>query len=68
MTSDVSVLVGDSECDVTDVADDSIDCTLGDHAGGTFAVQVIVAGKGKASGSQDFEYEFVVESVDPVEG
>ena len=66
--ADISVDIDEAPCSVTSVLDTSIECTAGPHAAGTFQVQVLVANKGYASGSVDFEYELALVSILPVEG
>ena len=63
--SDVQVTVGYSECAVATVSDTSVRCALGAHKAGRFPVEVVVHSKGKATGSLEFEYEFLLEAIDP---
>lgn len=46
-TDDITVYVGDAECDVTDVSDDQVTCDIGCVAAGSHDITAVVAGKGE---------------------
>ena len=64
----VNVTVGSAACVVTSMADNSVVCTLGAHAAGTFDVQILVNPKGYASGQLSFTYGLVITSITPNQG
>jgi len=61
-------MVGSAVCTIVTATDVSISRILSDSQAGTFPVEVIVEGKGKASGDRAFEYKFALDSIVPSEG
>ena len=65
---EVVVHIGDVPCAVTSSAEGSVVCTLAAHAAGLNNVDVVVAGKGKATTTGlSFEYSLKIASVSPTE-
>lgn len=64
---EVEVQIGDVLCTVTSSEDDHVVCTLDEHAAGSYLVDVVVPGKGRATSGVFFTYNFQIDSVDPDE-
>ncbi|XP_066572050.1 PKHD1 like 1, tandem duplicate 1 isoform X2 [Amia ocellicauda] len=64
----VSVTIDDTPCNVSAVTDVQIQCSVGNHAGGTFPVMLHHVLKGFAASAVVFKYELILASVTPVEG
>lgn len=64
---EVEVQIGDVPCAVTSSEDDRVVCTLNEHAAGSYLVDVVVPGKGRATSGVFFTYNFQIDSVDPDE-
>ena len=67
-TSGAKIHVGSSECPVTSQSDTSIECSLGQHAAGTYPVQVNIDTKGLADGTQTYTYQLEVSNISPGSG
>ncbi|CAK8682961.1 unnamed protein product [Clavelina lepadiformis] len=70
VSSDVTVTIGGSKCEVTSVNDTSLQCILGDREGGVASVEVTVANLGLAtiSASASFRYILAVDNFSPTTG
>ena len=64
---EVEVQIGDVSCSVTSSQDDNVVCTLAAHGAGSYLVDVVVPGKGRATSDDFFEYRLQIDSVDPDE-
>ncbi|KAK2836335.1 hypothetical protein Q7C36_014204 [Tachysurus vachellii] len=64
----VAVGIGGSPCNISSVTDTSIQCIVGEHAGGTFPVTVYHQVKGYALTQATFNYELRLTQVVPNEG
>lgn len=64
----VAVWVDVAVCVVTSIVDDSVECTLGAHAAGTFDVRLHVSPLGSAFGQLSFTYGLVVTGITPNNG
>ena len=64
---EVEVQIGDVSCAVTSSEDDNVVCTLATHAAGSYLVDVVVPGKGRATSDVSFEYRLQIDSLDPDE-
>lgn len=62
---EVEVQIGDVSCAVTSSEDDNVVCTLAAHAAGSYLVDVVVPGKGRATSDDFFEYRLQIDGVDP---
>ncbi|XP_058524528.1 fibrocystin-L isoform X1 [Ochotona princeps] len=65
---EVSVLINDTQCDVTMVNDSVLRCIVGDHAGGTFPVIMHHKTKGSALSKVVYEYPLDIENIHPLQG
>ncbi|KFO35224.1 Fibrocystin-L [Fukomys damarensis] len=66
--SEISVTISDTGCTVTVVNDSVLQCTAGDHAGGTFPVVLHHKTKGSAVSTIVFEYPLHIHSIHPQQG
>lgn len=64
---EVEVQIGDVSCVVTSSEDGSVVCTLAAHAAGSYHVDVLVPGKGRATSGLYFTYRLQIDSVNPNE-
>lgn len=64
---EVEVHIGDVPCAVTSSTDDTVVCTLAAHAAGSYDVDVLVPGKGRATSGLSFTYSLQIDSVTPSE-
>ena len=64
---EVQVHIGDVPCAVSSSEDGSVVCTLAAHAAGSYSVDVLVPGKGRATSRLSFTYSLLLESVTPNE-
>ena len=62
---EVEVQIGDVSCAVISSEDDHVVCTLAVNAAGSYPVDVVVPGKGRATSGAYFEYILQIDSVDP---
>ena len=62
---EVEVQIGDVPCAVTRSEADNVVCTLATHAAGSYLVDVVVPGKGRATSGVSFEYRLQIDGVDP---
>ena len=62
---EVEVQIGDVPCAVTSSEDNNVVCTLAPHAAGSYLVDVVVPGKGRATSNVFFEYKLQIDSVNP---
>ena len=62
---EVEVQIGDVSCAVTSSEDENVICTLAAHAAGSYLVDVVVPGKGRATSNVFFEYRLQIDSVNP---
>ena len=62
---EVEVQIGDVSCAVTSSEDNNVICSLATHAAGSYLVDVVVPGKGRATSGVSFEYRLQIDSVDP---
>ena len=65
--SAVQVHIGDVPCAVINSEEGSVECTLAAHAAGSYDVDVLVPGKGRASSGLSFTYSLHLASVAPNE-
>ena len=68
MTSNNTVTIGGTECDVTSASETEIQCSIGAGPAGEHEVYVNVNGQGLAEGSYQFTYLFEADSIDPSAG
>ncbi|XP_063307204.1 fibrocystin-L-like [Pelobates fuscus] len=66
-STQVTVTVGDTICNITSINDTQLQCNVGDHSGGTFAVNLQNT-KGFARSSASFKYELTMTNVSPNSG
>ncbi|XP_068094025.1 fibrocystin-L-like [Hyperolius riggenbachi] len=66
-SADVTVTIGNTTCTVITVSDIQLNCTVGDHWGGTFSVSLL-NGKGYARSNASFTYNLSMTSVSPSQG
>ncbi|KPP78019.1 fibrocystin-L-like, partial [Scleropages formosus] len=64
----ISVTIDHTPCPVTTVTDTEIQCTAGEHAGGTFPIMLYHSVKGYASSQAHFTYELLLKGVVPEKG
>lgn len=64
----VSVLVDGVACNILSIMDTMIECTVGEHAGGTFPVTLYHQVKGYALTQANFSYALQLTQVLPNEG
>ncbi|KAI4871505.1 hypothetical protein NFI96_027165, partial [Prochilodus magdalenae] len=64
----VSVNIDGVLCSVSSITDTAVQCTVGEHAGGTFPVVLSHQVKGRAQGQTNFTYELRLTQVSPNEG
>ncbi|KAJ8389419.1 hypothetical protein AAFF_G00119570 [Aldrovandia affinis] len=64
----VSVTIGGARCNVSALNDTEIQCTVGEHAGGTFLVMLNHAAKGYADSMSSFDYHWIFTQVTPNQG
>ncbi|XP_045661731.1 fibrocystin-L isoform X1 [Ursus americanus] len=65
---DISVMIDNIPCNVTMVNDSALQCTTGDHAGGTFPVTMLHKTKGFAVSTVVFEYPLAIQNIHPSQG
>uniref|UniRef100_A0A8C5WI58 Fibrocystin-L n=1 Tax=Leptobrachium leishanense TaxID=445787 RepID=A0A8C5WI58_9ANUR len=63
----VAVNIGGTQCNISNVKDTELQCTVGDHPGGTYPVR-LQNEKGYARTSANFKYELTLSSVSPNQG
>ncbi|XP_076961678.1 fibrocystin-L [Callospermophilus lateralis] len=66
--SEISVMIGDIQCNVTMVNDSVLQCVTGAHAGGTFPVLMHHKTKGSAVSTVEFEYPLHIQNIHPSQG
>ncbi|MBZ3876694.1 Fibrocystin-L [Sciurus carolinensis] len=66
--SEISVTIGDIQCNVTMVNDSMLQCITGAHAGGTFPVLMHHKTKGSAVSTVEFEYPLHIQNIHPRQG
>ncbi|KAI5091821.1 fibrocystin-L precursor, partial [Silurus meridionalis] len=64
----VSMLIDGAPCNISSITDTTIQCTVGEHAGGTFPVTLYHQNKGYALTQANFSYELRMTQVVPNEG
>ncbi|KAL7883851.1 hypothetical protein SRHO_G00015090 [Serrasalmus rhombeus] len=64
----VAVNIDGVPCTVSSITDAAVQCTVGEHAGGTFPVTLTHQVKGRAQGQSSFSYELRLTQVSPNEG
>ncbi|XP_053349466.1 PKHD1 like 1, tandem duplicate 1 [Clarias gariepinus] len=64
----VSVLIAGAACNISSITDTTIQCTVGEHAGGTFPVTLYHQVKGYALTQANFTYELQLMQIVPNEG
>nr|XP_023401443.1 fibrocystin-L [Loxodonta africana] len=65
---EVSVMISNTQCNVTTVNDSVLNCIVGDHAGGTFPVTMHHQTKGSAVSRVIFEYPLTIQNIHPSQG
>ncbi|XP_049710533.1 fibrocystin-L isoform X3 [Elephas maximus indicus] len=65
---EVSVMISNTQCNVTMVNDSVLNCIVGDHAGGTFPVTMHHQTKGSAVSRVVFEYPLTIQNIHPSQG
>ncbi|KAM3929151.1 fibrocystin-L-like [Leptodactylus fuscus] len=65
--SKMTVTIGNATCSITAASDSQLNCTVGDHWGGTFPVS-FKNNKGFARSSVRFTYELTMTGVSPTQG
>ncbi|XP_073535878.1 fibrocystin-L [Phyllobates terribilis] len=66
-TSQMTVTIGNAKCTIISASDSQLNCTVGDHWGGTFPLS-FQNKKGFARSSAKFSYELSMTSVSPNQG
>lgn len=64
----MSVLIDGAACNMSSITDTTIQCIVGEHAGGTFPVTLYHQIKGYALTQANFSYELRLMQVVPNEG
>ncbi|KAL6460366.1 hypothetical protein MHYP_G00303320 [Metynnis hypsauchen] len=64
----VAVNIDGVPCAVSSITETAVQCTVGEHAGGTFPVRLTHQVKGLAQGQSSFSYELRLTQVSPNEG
>ncbi|XP_073925166.1 fibrocystin-L isoform X4 [Castor canadensis] len=64
----ISVMISDSQCNVTMVNDSVLQCMVGDHAGGIFPVTMHHKIRGSAVSTIVFEYPLHIQNIHPTQG
>uniref|UniRef100_A0A673UX60 Fibrocystin-L n=1 Tax=Suricata suricatta TaxID=37032 RepID=A0A673UX60_SURSU len=65
---EISVMIDNTQCNVTMVNDSALWCVIGDHAGGMFPVTMHHKTKGFAVSTVVFEYPLTIQHVHPSQG
>ncbi|XP_028646739.2 fibrocystin-L-like [Erpetoichthys calabaricus] len=68
VADDIVVTIGGTPCALLEVNDTEVQCTLGSHSGGTFAITLFHVIKGYAMSSISFTYKLDLKSVSPSQG
>ncbi|MBN3294522.1 PKHL1 protein, partial [Polypterus senegalus] len=68
VADDIVVTIGGSPCALLEVNDTAVQCTLGSHSGGSFAITLLHVMKGYATSSVSFGYKLDLKSVTPSQG
>ena len=63
-----TVLIGETECEVTSSGSSSITCAIGAQAAGSYDVNVVVFNKGSATSDEIFQYSLEAISISPTTG
>ncbi|MBN3294524.1 PKHL1 protein, partial [Polypterus senegalus] len=68
VADDIVVTIGGAPCAVIEVNDTEVQCTLGSHSGGSFAITLLHVMKGYATSSVSFSYKLDLKSITPSQG
>ncbi|KAG2464816.1 PKHL1 protein, partial [Polypterus senegalus] len=68
VADDIVVTIGGAPCAVIEVNDTEVQCILGSHSGGSFAITLLHVMKGYATSSVSFIYKLDLKSVTPSQG
>ncbi|XP_068094022.1 fibrocystin-L-like isoform X1 [Hyperolius riggenbachi] len=66
-SANATVAISNAPCTIVTISDTQLNCTVGDHWGGTFPVSLL-NGKGFARSSASFTYQLSMTSVSPSQG
>ncbi|XP_012578380.1 PREDICTED: fibrocystin-L [Condylura cristata] len=65
---EISVMINNVPCNITMVNDTVLQCIVGDHAGGTFPVELHHKTRGSAVSTVAFEYPLDIQNIHPSQG